>query len=234
MTEQKTPETAASSNLLPLSDGIAQPASAREQWPDILWRRLTDLLPLLLVLLLALVTTWLVKSMPKEDSSTPLPPADQPDYYMRSFELRRYTPQGQLQTVLTAVYADHVPDKDQLRIQQPNSYSIDTQGNETRATALRATSDRPGQNIELFDQVRVVHQRKPDAKNTTAEPIVFESNYLKTINRQEHISTNQPVKITRGANTITGTGMDFTNSTKVVQVHGRAQAIIAPNSTDLR
>lgn len=219
------------SNLLPLPVNRTQPASAQERWPDIVWRRLTDLVPLLLALVLALVTTWLVKSMPQEENNTPKPPANQPDYYLRNFELRRYTPTGTLHSALTGIYADHTPDQDRLRIQQPGSYAIDAQGNETHTTANRSVSDHRGQNVEMFDQVRVVHQRVADAKQTRPEPIVFESNYLKTVNRQEHISTNQPVKITRGANVITGSGMDFFNSTKVVQIHGRAHATIAPTAT---
>ena len=206
----------------------AQPAPAARPGPHGLRRRIVDFLPLLLAALLALGTTWLVKSMPKVDVAKPQPPATEPDYYLRDFVLRRFTPAGVLQAEMQGVHGDHVPDKDQLRVQQARSYSADAQGNQTRATAGRALSDGKGQNIELFDNVRVVHQRAPTGKQATPEPIVFESNYVKATDRQEHISTNQPVKVTRGPNVITGSGMEFTNSTKVVQVQGRVNAVIAP------
>ena len=238
--------------LQPLSASATPPTTPPERLPDIIWRRLTDFLPLLLALLLALVSTWLVKSMPKASSDQPRAPDNQPDYYMRQFELRRYTPAGTLQTAMRGSYGEHIPNPDELRVQQPIAYAIDKHGSTTHATAVRAISDRQGQNIELFEQVRVEHLPAPKSsvKNTgtggntssaapaianpanpsspSNAPIIFESNYLKTTNRQEHISTNQPVKITRGANTITGSGMDFTNSTKVINIQGRVHASIAP------
>ena len=215
-------------SLAPLPAPAQSASAARPPAPHGLRRRIVDFLPLLLAALLALGTTWLVKSMPKIDAAAPQPPSTEPDYYLRDFVLRRFTPAGVLQAEMQGVHGDHVPNNDQLRVQQARSYSADAQGNQTRATASRAVSDGKGQNIELIDNVRVVHQRAPTEKQAAPEPIVFESNYVKATDRQEHISTNQPVKVTRGANVITGSGMEFTNSTKVVQVQGRVNAVIAP------
>lgn len=190
-------------------------------------RRITDFLPLLLALLLALGTFWLVKSMPQIKSGTP-PPANEPDYYLRDFELRRYDPQGSLQIELVGSYGEHVPDPDTIHVKQARTFSIDANGNTTRASADRAVSDGKGQNIELFGQVRAQHQRKA-GEGGTPPPVIFESSYLKATNRQEQLSTDQPVKITQGNDVITGTGMAYTGASRTVDIQGRSQAVIQPH-----
>ena len=178
--------------------------------------------------LLALGTLWLVRSMPKIRPAGPQVPADVPDYYLREFELRRYSAQGKLQDELLGAYGEHLPGPDTIHVQQARMHSIDEQGNSTRGNANRAVANRQNQNIELFDQVNVVYQRAPANDGVTPPPVVFESNYLKSTNRQEHISTNQPVKIVRGGDVITGSGMTYTDSTRTVEVQGRAHAVIQP------
>lgn len=190
-------------------------------------RRITDFLPLLLTLLLALGTFWLVKSMPQIKSGTP-PPANEPDYYLRDFELRRYDPQGNLQIELVGSYGEHVPGPDTIHVEQARTFSIDANGNTTRASADRAVSDGKGQNIELFGQVRAQHQRKAD-EGGTPPPVIFESSYLKATNRQEQLSTDQPVKITQGNDVITGTGMTYTGTSRTVDIQGRSQVVIQPH-----
>ncbi len=191
-------------------------------------RRIMDFLPLLLALLLALGTFWLVKSMPQIESGTP-PPANEPDYYLRDFELRRYDPQGSLQIELAGNYGEHVPGPDTIHVEQARTFSIDANGNTTRASADRAVSDGKGQNIELFGHVRAQHQRKAGENSTTTPPVIFESSYLKATNRQEQLSTDQPVKITQGNDVITGTGMAYTGTSRTVEIQGRSQAVIQPH-----
>ena len=195
---------------------------------DMLWRRAIDFLPLMLMLVLALGTFWLVKSMPQADTAAPSPVSSEPDYYMRDFEMRRYAETGKLQSQITGRYGDHFPYPDIWRIRAVKTYFIDEQGNTTKGSAKRAVSDRKGMNIELFEQVRVEHQPVAQPNQTVHPLIVFQSEYLKSTNRQEYISTDKPVIVTRGASTITGTGMQYTHGNRVVEVQGRAKAVIHP------
>ena len=67
----------------PSDNGLSTPAPASAtssaRWSDRLLRRAVDYVPLLLALLLALGTFWLVRSMPKIRPAEPPPPADVPD-----------------------------------------------------------------------------------------------------------------------------------------------------------
>ena len=80
------------------------PASAtntRKPLGKAVLRRAVDYAPLLLALLLALGTFWLMRSMPKLRLPEPELPANVPDYYLHDFQLRRYGVQGSLQNELT-------------------------------------------------------------------------------------------------------------------------------------
>lgn len=197
---------------------------------SVVLRQLSNYTPHLLALLLALGTFWLIKSMPDEGVGKPPPPADEPDYYMHNFSVYRYAPNGSLQTELKGSYGEHLPGPDTFHIQQAVTYSIDEQGNTTHGQAQRAISDNKGNNIELFDQVKITHQRHTAQGQAAEPPVTFEGPHLKTTDRQEHISTDKDVKITQGGNVITGTGLDYTHSAKTVSVQGRARAVIPPSS----
>ena len=191
-------------------------------------RRAADYAPLLLALLLALGTFWLMRSMPKLRLPEPELPANVPDYYLHDFQLRRYGEQGSLQNELTGQYGEHFPGPDTIHVQQATMHAVDAQGSSTHGRANRAVADLKSRDVELFEQVRVVHQPAAAANGPTPPPVTFESDYLQSTDKQERISTNRPVKITRAGDVITGSGMTYTNSSRTVEVKGRASAVIQP------
>lgn len=217
-----------SSPLQPLQTAAAPGNTTPERWPDRLWRLAMDYLPFVLVLLLALSTTWLVRSMPGERTATPPPPANEPDYFMRHFDIRNYDRQGVLRSSLQGVAGDHTPDGDTIRTQQPRSLSVDEKGLVTRGAADRSVSDRKATHVELFGNVKVLRDSAPDAQGKPQPPLQLESEYLKLINRQEHISTDKPVRITRGQDVMNGSGLDYTGASRQLDIHGRVNATLQP------
>ncbi|WP_323031854.1 LPS export ABC transporter periplasmic protein LptC [Brachymonas denitrificans] len=228
-----TPQPPSSDSGLQLA-GVLRPlpvaTSTPERLSDKIWRRLVDFMPVILVLLLVLATTWLVRSMPAAEEPRPAPPPNEPDYYMKEFSLRNFNPQGILQTEIQGAFGDHLPGNDTIRTQQLQSYSLDASGVVTRATADRSVSDSKGKDIELFDNVRVVRtDPRPDKNGQPRVPTVLESDYLHVINQQEHISTDRPVRITQGKDVINGSGLEYTADNKVLRVDGRVRAQIQPS-----
>lgn len=228
-----TPQPPSSDSGLQLAS-VLRPLPAATSTPerlsDKIWRRLVDFMPVILVLLLVLATTWLVRSMPAAEEPRPAPPPNEPDYYMKEFSLRNFNPQGILQTEIQGAFGDHLPGNDTIRTQQLQSYSLDASGVVTRATADRSVSDSKGKDIELFDNVRVVRtDPRPDKNGQPRVPIVLESDYLHVINQQEHISTDRPVRITQGKDVINGSGLEYTADNKVLRVDGRVRAQIQPS-----
>ncbi|MFZ1365539.1 LPS export ABC transporter periplasmic protein LptC [Brachymonas denitrificans] len=228
-----TPQPPSSDSGLQLAS-VLRPLPAATSTPerlsDKIWRRLVDFMPVILVLLLVLATTWLVRSMPAAEEPRPAPPPNEPDYYMKEFSLRNFNPQGILQTEIQGAFGDHLPGNDTIRTQQLQSYSLDASGVVTRATADRSVSDSKGKDIELFDNVRVVRtDPRPDKNGQPRVPTVLESDYLHVINQQEHISTDRPVRITQGKDVINGSGLEYTADNKVLRVDGRVRAQIQPS-----
>ena len=228
-----TPQPPSSDSGLQLAS-VLRPLPAATSTPerlsDKIWRRLVDFMPVILVLLLVLATTWLVRSMPAAEEPRPAPPPNEPDYYMKEFRLRNFNPQGILQTEIQGAFGDHLPGNDTIRTQQLQSYSLDASGVVTRATADRSVSDSKGKDIELFDNVRVVRtDPRPDKNGQPRVPTVLESDNLHVINQQEHISTDRPVRITQGKDVINGSGLEYTADNKVLRVDGRVRAQIQPS-----
>ena len=204
------------------------PTAARKPLGKAQLRRAVDYVPLLLALLLALGTFWLMRSMPKIRPPEPELPTNMPDYYLHDFQLRRYNAQGGLQDELTGQYGEHLPGPDTIHVQQATMRSVNAQGGSTQGRAQRAVAQRQSQDIELFDQVHLVHQPAPAANGQQPPAITFESDYLQSTDKQEHIRTNRPVKITRAGDVITGSGMTYTHSNRTVEVQGRTKAVIQP------
>lgn len=214
--------------------GALHPAvagSAPETWYDRTRRRVADFLPMGLLLILALATGWLVHNMPKEESPRAAPPASEPDYYMRDFRIRSYDGQGALHNDITAVYGEHLPVDDTIHARTVQGYSQDSRGADIRSTADRAISDRKGDDVRLFDHVHVVRTAPPaPGASRPAAPLGFAGDFLHILRRGEHISSDQPVRITRGTDVMTGSGLDYTGESKVLEVRGRVHATILPAS----
>lgn len=201
------------------------PTIAPESRQDRIRRLMVDFMPVVLVALLALSTLWLVRSMPEEAAPAAKPAPTEPDYYMRDFRIRAFDTQGKLTQDLRGAHGDHQPGPDQLRITQPNSTLIDKNGIVTTATADRSVSDRKGNDVHLYDNVKVV-RTSPDRQGTPSAPVTLESDYLHIVNRQQQISTDHPVRITQGNDTLQGTGMQYTGDSKELTVNGRVHAVI--------
>lgn len=206
------------------------PTTARssETAGDRLRRRLLEFTPLLLALLLALWTSWLVNTVREKQAETPAAPTTEPDYYLHDFELRRYNAQGVLRNQITGTYGEHIPNPDTLHIENINAYNQAENGSHTYGSALRGTSQEKDKIIELFGNVRIKHQAAPKPNQAKPELAVFQSEYLKATNGMQHFSTDKPVHITQGKHIMQAQGMQFANDKKIVSAKGRVRATIAP------
>ena len=108
--------------------------SAPEKTLDRVLRIGTDFLPLVLLALLVLGTTWLVRSMPADDSGRAAPPSDKPDYYLNNFQIRSYDAAGVLRAEIAGDHGDHIPKGDLLRANGIRSYHLSEDGEVTRAS----------------------------------------------------------------------------------------------------
>jgi lipopolysaccharide export system protein LptC len=122
--------------------------------------QLVAYLPVLLMGALAMLTYWLVRHTPELVAVQETRAANHvPDYFMRDFSLKVYTPDGRLEFRVQGEHAQHFPDTDTLEVIRPRLTKLDEAGRVTDATAQQAITTPEGQRVELKGQVMV--QRAP-------------------------------------------------------------------------
>lgn len=193
------------------------------------WDRLSIYLPVMLMGLLALGTYWLVRITPT--ASAPEPEQQvrhEPDYFMRTFSVKTFNEQGQLQSEVNGVEGRHFPDTDTLEIDQVRMRSFNQDGKVVVATADRALSNSDGSEVQLFGNAIVVREASTDASGRVDPRLEFRSEFLHAYVNTERVKTNQPVVMTRGNDRFTGDAMDFDNLSRVMNLQGRVRGVLVP------
>ena len=88
--------------------------------------------------------------------------------------------------------------------------------------ADRGRSTTGGEQTQLHDDVlltRAAQGKDPELR--------IQSDYVLLLSQEEIARTDRPVKITQGGSTLTGVGMEFNNSTRVLTVFSRVRGVWA-------
>jgi lipopolysaccharide export system protein LptC len=214
-----------------LPDPPAPPAAvhARAPWPVRLRELLSGYLPLLLMLLLALATWWLVKNAPHvEPPAGPVIPRHVPDYTMRHFTIERFAPDGHLRVRIEGEQLRHYPDTDTIEIDTVRLHAVGDDGRVTQATARRALSNGDASEVQLLGGAHVVSQQ------ADAPPIEFEGEFLEAFLRTERVRSTLPVLVRQGGTVVQAQGLDYDNLSQTGQLQGRVRAQFAPASLHSR
>ena len=194
-----------------------------------IWDRLSIYLPVMLMGLLALGTYWLVRNTPAISAPEVEQPArHEPDYFMRTFSVKTFNEQGQLQSEVNGVEGRHFPDTDTLEIDKVHMRSFNKDGKVVVATADRALSNSDGSEVQLFGNAIVVREASTDASGRVDPRLEFRSEFLHAYVNTERVNSNQPVVMTRGNDRFTGDAMDFDNLSRVMNLQGRVRGVLMP------
>lgn len=162
------------SALAPLSGPERGAVRLRQPW---LWRvqqALSNYLPLALMALLAIFTTWLVRQTPAlEGPSVERPVRSTPDYEMRGFELQRFAAGGASQAWLRGAALRHYPNDDRIEIDHIELRLQDAAGGWLLAEAERALGPESGEWLRLTGEVRV-RRFAPEVRPDDAAPALME------------------------------------------------------------
>ena len=114
--------------------------------------------PLALLLLLALLSFWIDKSVqpaaPKIDGSS----RHDPDYIMSNFVTTQTDINGDLRYKLAAAEMRHFPDDDTTHLQKPRYTQFAVGKPYTQVEGLRGYISSNGEEVELVDDVKVTRQ----------------------------------------------------------------------------
>ncbi len=209
--------------------GVAAPPGAARRttvpWHLRLRDALSAYLPLLLMLLIALATWWLVKQTPLPDP--PGPPRavrSEPDYSMRGFALERFDTDGRLKMRIEGDWLRHFPDTDRLEIEGARIRAFGPDGRETLATARRALGNGDGSEIQLLGGAEVT------SRDAAGQPVLIRSEFLHAFLVTERVRTHLPVLARFGGTEMTAGGIDYDNMTRKLEFMGPVRAVFSPRA----
>ena len=180
----------------------------------------SNLLPLVLLTLLAALTFWLERASQIEDAHRDGKMRHDPDFIVDNFTVRRFDLEGGLQYVLTAKKMLHYADDESTDVLDPalNYYGG---SRPARVTARHASVSKDGKELILSDDVRMVRAASHDTPElvlTTSQMYLYPDDNI--------ARSTVPVTISEGTSVIRGEGLEADNRTQVVKLLGRVRGII--------
>ena len=184
-----------------------------------LWRSLSTLLPLLLMLLLAGFSWWVAQQALRAlHGGEQASPPQQPDYFLRDFRSRSYGADGSPGALLSGAAMRHIPGDQTVRVEQPVLHAVDAHGVVLDARARAGISNADGSNIQLFGSALVQRQ-------VPGKPLLsIRSNFLNIFPNAQRISSNQPSVVQRGAMRLAGDALQFDGLAGTLAVQGGVRA----------
>jgi lipopolysaccharide export system protein LptC len=196
-------------------------------------RGLAVLVPLTILLLLVMLTTWLNRTIELSQPAPPRAITHDPDYKANNFTVIRLSDTGEMRYSLTAKELVHYPDDDTTHLVQPQVKQLQPGKPDTRARADRGLSTAQGEEIRLYDNVEIFRagDKKPGAKDSEAQDLRITSSYMRLHPDEDTADTPAQVVIENGASTLIGTGGDFDNRYRKMKLHSAVTAkYIQPNN----
>lgn len=182
-----------------------------------MYGRHTIWFPLAVLLLLALLTTWIdhavQQTAPKQDGSG----QHDPDYTMTNFSAVKTDPNGNPHHLLAAVEMRHFPDDDSTELVRPRftQYTVDKPY--VQIESQRGLVSSNGENVYFMDNVKAVRGATKDKGELT-----LVTDYLHVIPDQDLAVTDHPVIIKQAPETvIRAKGMELNKKERTLKLSGR-------------
>jgi lipopolysaccharide export system protein LptC len=188
--------------------------------------RLSLYMPLLVMLVLALASWWLVRSMPDLWSA----PKDKvvrkdPDYNLRHFVVKVFDAQGRLVREVMGDEGHHFPETDELHIQQVTFKAQTDTGQHLNAVGRTGMATGDGERVTLLGDAVAVREATDEWPR-----IELRGEKIIALIKAEKLLSSDPVQITRGADKFTANTMDFDIQSGHYQLSGRVRGTLAPTS----
>lgn len=193
-------------------------------------RQASAWLPVLMMLLFALGTWWLVRSTPRPPGEAPPAPPEQADYTMRDFSVRTFDPAGRLTAHISGEHGRHQPQDDTLHVQQPRITTLDAQGQPTVARADRAVTKGDGSEAELFGNVRVERAAFTPPNGKPQPALHYSGEYLHAFVEQERVVSDRPTQLIRGRDVFSGNRFEYDKRQGQLTLSGRVRGVVHPQN----
>ena len=209
-------------SLGPVAERAAGGA-ARLPWPDRLRDALSAALPLILVLVLAVGSWWLVRNAPQPLEPRPAAATRvEPDYTMTGFLVQRFAADGRLRVQIEGRELRHLPAAGRLEIEGATLRAYSPEGQETVATAQRALADDDTTEVQLIGSARV------QTRSAAGRPAVLEGERLLLYPKERRVRSEQPVRVRLGDDELEAATLDYREDSGVLEFTGPSRGVFAP------
>lgn len=176
--------------------------------------------PLVLLALLALLTLWVNNAVqapqPKLDGSS----RHDPDYVISNFVTTQTDINGDLRYKLAAIEMKHFPDDDTAVLLRPRYTQFAINKPYTEVQSLRGYVSSNGEEVELFDNVKVTRQAFAGKGEMTVD-----TDHLNILPNEEIVRTASPVVIRQAPKTVIyATGMLYEKKKNTVTLLHKVRA----------
>jgi len=195
------------------------------------WEGLSGYIPVIVMLLFAMLTYWLLQITPKAShKETQVQPVHEEDYFMKQFSLKTFEKNGQVKTYIVGNYARHYPDTDSVEIEGPRIYTQSDiklhRLHKAQGSAQIATSNADASIVELKGNVIFIKEDVQSAGNKP-EKTKMSGEYLKINSDVEQISSNQPIEIEKGSQKMYADAMSYDNLDRHLKLVGNVRVIFS-------
>jgi len=175
--------------------------------------RINNLLPLVMVFVLAMLTLWLRQTAETTGAEAARAGKNDPDAIAENLTITRLGQTGAAQYTMTAKRMLHFPGDDSTVLEAPRFEKRSADGVTLTVTATRGTVMDKTQ--EAFFNGNVLLSRsapggRPDLQARTE--------FLHVMAAKDLVRTNRQVTITQGGRTLSGVGMDLNKLTRQISL----------------
>ena len=185
-------------------------------------KRVSNLLPLLIVLFLAGMTLWLRFAIETSGPAEPGKDRGDPDAVVDNITLTRLNTAGKPNYVLNARRMAHYPGDDSTQLEAPK-FARRGDGPALTITAERGTLTHDSEEAQFYGNVLLVREAAPNS-----DELRVRTEYLHIIPQREIVRTDQPITMTEGRSVISGVGMEFNKQTRQLVVFAHVRGSIEP------
>ncbi len=198
---------------------------------QVLIDRISLLMPVILMGLLALGSYWLYQNTPiaKENKKKVLV-SSEPDYFLNTFATRQYDAKTNLlKSEIIGEIANHYPDRNELEIFKIHAKSISAEGFLTHGTAEKAIRNSEGNQVQLVGKALITREAVDPSKvaNSKKIPVNFTGEYLNIEIDKQKITSNKAINVTQGSNQFTANNLDYDNKTGVINLGNGVHVTLA-------
>ncbi|MEG0821489.1 MAG: LPS export ABC transporter periplasmic protein LptC [Burkholderiaceae bacterium] len=152
-----------------------------------------------------------------------LPVPDAPDFIAKNIVLTQFDPTGRAKRKVFAAELTHYPD-DRIDIAKPRMVSLRPDEPQLEVTAREADVENGGEKVHLKGDVLITRAAGKDSP-----AMRLATDRLTVLPDEDRYLTDAPVEMNRGTTRATGTGMEFDNVARTLQLKSQVNTELLPS-----